>query len=209
MDGNPLPILELEASEVSIQHPENEKLDIAVLSLMSTSGYERLNSSIKSSSPSGMVMVSNCTLIAEEQKFRDLPWGAPVSFVSFQPWVDSTVGRPILRSGIVASDPRHDYNLEEINKENLLLLEAMSFAGSSGSLVIANSEGDPFRNDFSGPGIRPFRDAQILGIMSGHIRNKKDNLGELYKMHTGLSYCHRISALVNILEGRERMMNCA
>lgn len=181
LDGNPFPILELEARDISIKYPENEKLDIAVL----TCDYDPLGSFLKSSLPSQIVTISNSHLISDERKSRDLPWGAHVSFVSFQPWADSAVGRPILRSGIVASDPRHDYNLDEINREDVLLLEAMSFAGSSGSLVIANSEGDTFRDDFSGPGVRPYRPEQILGIMSGHIRNKRDDIGEFYNMHTG------------------------
>ncbi len=35
--------------------------------------------------------------------------------------------------------------------------------------------------------------------MSGHIVNDKHESGELYKLHVGLSYCHKLDALHRVL----------
>jgi len=200
VDGNAFPAFTVESGYVVVRALKNDKLDLALLSF----DFDHLASYLHSL-PGKQVMLSNADLMDGSDRCKDMPWGAQISFVSYQAWVDSKVGRPILRTGTVASDPRHDYQSNEINRDDIYLLEAMSFAGSSGSLVIANPEGDPFRNSIKGPGIRPYRPPYIIGIMSGHLRNERDSR-EMYKMHTGLSYCHKVSPLVRILAGEEEML---
>ena len=82
-------------------------------------------------------------LLADQSFFEHLPWGAQVSFASFQAWRDSTTQKPILRTGIVSSDPQDDYSSDIVDRKSALLLEAFSFSGSSGSPLFANAFGFP------------------------------------------------------------------
>ena len=199
--GNPHPDLCLDSrSNVRLYFPNDERLDIAILLVHGNSCAQWIDSL------GSRLITVPVEAFADEQVFRDpkqLAWGAYVSFASYQAWVDSETGRPILRTGIIASDPLHDYNSNEIDKRDILLLEAFSFAGSSGSLVMANSFGQPFWNDFSGEGVRRSVPERVVGIMSGHLRNNKE--GELFRMHTGLSYCHRSTCIRRILLDQEEL----
>ena len=199
--GNPHPHLCLDRrSNVRLCFPSDQRLDIAMLFVLGDSCAQWIET-LRS-----QLITVPVDAFADDQVFRDpeqLAWGAYISFASYQAWVDSETGRPILRTGVVASDPLHGYQSNDIDKRDILLLEAFSFAGSSGSLVMANSFGQPFWNDFSGKGVRRSVPARVVGIMSGHLRNNKE--GELFRMHTGLSYCHRSTCLRRILLDQEEL----
>ncbi len=130
---------------------------------------------------------------------NELEWGAQISFSSFQPWRDTRSDRAILRTGIISSDPKIDFTSDQINMKSIMLLEAFSFAGSSGSPVFANARGIETDESLVGG---DFRAGKIVGVMSGHIRNEKDTeIG--HKTHTGLSYCHKSDLLLRMLRGIE------
>ena len=144
---------------------------------------------------------ANVEVIADARFLRtNLAWGAQVSFSSFQPWRDTQTERPILRTGILASDPAHPFVSDKVGRAHVHLLEAFSFAGSSGSPVFANAFGIPLGPGLSGGGFRP---ARIIGVMAGHLDNKDSEADALYKAHTGLSYCHRSDLLLAMLSGSE------
>ncbi len=200
--GNPHPDLYLDSqSNVRLCFPDDQRLDLAVLFVLGDSCAQWINSF---RSP---LITLPVEVFADDQVCCDpeqLAWGAYISFTSYQAWMDSESGRPILRTGIVASDPLHDYKIPgDIDRKDVLLLEAFSFAGSSGSLVMANSFGQPFWNDFRGEGVRRSVPARVVGIMSGHLRN--NNEGELFRVHPGLSYCHRSTCLRRILLDQEEV----
>ena len=136
-------------------------------------------------------------LLADQSYLDGLPWGAQVSFASFQAWRDSNTQKPILRTGIVSSDPRDDYVSDMVDRKSALLLEAFSFSGSSGSPLIANAFGLQLEPGTlsGGPG---FREARIIGIMCGHIPNREDR-AVASSMHVGLSYCHKSTMLLEML----------
>ena len=136
-------------------------------------------------------------LLADPSFFNALPWGAQVSFASFQAWRDSTTQKPILRTGIVSSDPLDDYSSHIVDKKSALLLEAFSFSGSSGSPLFANAFGIPLddRHFTGGPG---FREARVIGIVCGHIPNTGKTT-VVPSMHVGLSYCHKSTILHEML----------
>lgn len=136
-------------------------------------------------------------LLADQSFFGHLPWGAQVSFASFQAWRDSTTQKPILRTGIVSSDPQDDYSSDIVDRKSALLLEAFSFSGSSGSPLFANAFGLPIDERLltGGPG---FREARVIGIVCGHIPNREDGTGAP-SMHVGLSYCHKSTVLLEML----------
>ena len=137
------------------------------------------------------------THLADESFFEALPWGAQVSFASFQAWRDSTTQKPILRTGIVSSDPLDDYSSDIVDRKSALLLEAFSFSGSSGSPLFANAFGIKLDDSTlaGGPG---FREARVIGVVSGHIPNRKDGAVASSK-HVGLSYCHKSTILLEML----------
>ena len=135
-------------------------------------------------------------LLADQSFFERLPWGAQVSFASFQAWRDSTTQKPILRTGIVSSDPQDDYSSDIVDRTGALLLEAFSFSGSSGSPLFANAFGIQIADTLTGgPG---FREARVIGIVCGHIPNKVDE-PVAPSMHVGLSYCHKSTLLLEML----------
>lgn len=130
-------------------------------------------------------------IIATDQFLHmELEWGANVSFTSFQPWRDGNTERPILRTGVLSSDPNHAFELMHVRNKEVFLLEAMSFSGSSGSPVFANAMGVKVGTGLSSH----FRPAKIIGIMSGHLQSYEE-----YRTHTGLSYCHKSDVLLKML----------
>ena len=74
------------------------------------------------------ISVPASTHLADQPFFETLPWGAQVTFVSFQAWGDRTTKKPILRTGIVSSDPSDDYSSDIVDRKSALLLEAFSFS---------------------------------------------------------------------------------
>ena len=154
--------------------------------------------------PDGIsVEPANVEVIADSRFLEtELEWGAQISFSSFQPWRDTQTERPILRTGILASDPAYPFVSTKFNRADVHLLEAFSFAGSSGSPVFANAKGIQLRAGLSGGGFRP---ARIIGMMTGHLLNEDSDAGAPDKTHTGLSYCHRSDLLLSMVRGSERL----
>ena len=152
--------------------------------------------------PHGIVVQpANLEVIADSYFLQnELEWGTQVSFSSFQPWRDTQTERPILRTGILASDPAHPFFSDKIPRTSIHLLEAFSFGGSSGSPVFANARGIQTGGGLSGGNFRP---AKIIGIMAGHILNEYSESGAPDKIHTGLSYCHRSDLLLSMVVGSE------
>ena len=152
--------------------------------------------------PDGISVVPASVEVIADSHFlkTELEWGAQVSFSSFQPWRDTETERPILRTGILASDPAYPFVSTRIKRTDVHLLEAFSFAGGSGSPVFANAKGIETGPSLSGGGFRPGR---IIGMMTGHLLNEDSDAGAPYKTHTGLSFCHRSDLLLSMVRGAE------
>ena len=189
----------LRTNNVVITTPRNRKIDIAMIMPFSISKASTIKAlPIQADFSEGKEQVTATKEFLEEE----LEWGCQVSFSSFQPWRDAQTERPILRTGILSSDPAHPIVIDGIDRSDLLLLEAMSFGGSSGSPVFANARGIIFKE---GAGIKfnlgtdlTHRRARLIGIMTGHISNKIDASGVNYGSHTGLSFCHRADVLFSM-----------
>ncbi len=166
--------------------PDNYSIDIALLRLQSINNPNNIK-----------VLPADVSIIADKDFLTtELEWGAQVSFSSFQPWGDTQTDSPILRTGILASDPAYPFNSTMIGKIDIHLLEAFSFNGSSGSPVFANAQGIPAGKGLTGGNFRP---ARIIGIMTGHLLNEQSEAGTPDKTHTGLSYCHRSDLLLSMI----------
>lgn len=87
---------------------------------------------------------------------------------------------PIVRSCTLASFPYVDYSEEDdsIATQETCLVEGFSFGGSSGSVVIRETNGNP----------------EIMGIMTGHFW--ENSWG---KSHAGLSYFTKSSSISNLI----------
>ena len=190
----------LRTNNVIITTPRNRKIDIAMIMPISLS-----KSSTIKALPIQADFLEEKEQVTATKKFleEELEWGCQVSFSSFQPWRDVQTERPILRTGILSSDPAHPVVLDGIDRSDILLLEAMSFGGSSGSPVFSNARG--FRIE-EGAGIKfnlgtdiTHRSPRLIGIMAGHISNKISGSGVNYGSHTGLSFCHRADILFSMV----------
>ena len=169
---------------------EDPNIDIALLQILEVSNPDGIS-----------VVPANIEVIADTGFLQtELEWGAQVSFSSFQPWRDTHSERPILRTGILSSDPAYPFVSTKTKRDRVHLLEAFSFAGSSGSPVIANAKGIETGPELTGGGFRP---ARIIGMMTGHLPNEESETGVPYRTHTGLSFCHRSDLLLAMVNGDE------
>ena len=111
-----------------------------------------------------------------------------VVFPGYPPWHDKSEGRPILRTGTVASDPRTNYSHETVPRGRRVAYEAFSFGGSSGSPIIATDKGVKV----DAPLTAKFREGRIVGINAGHMSDK-------FGQHSGVSYFFRSSVILDLI----------
>ena len=200
--GIQFPPARFPVEDICVLVPKNEKLDMALIAVrISSAGFKSIFAAAKSK---GKLNALNVADIVRAVPLCDtMPWGAEVGFTSIQPW---TNGYPILRSGRVSSDPTVSFQSPDIDKDDIYLLEAQSFAGSSGAPVVSYPTGHPVFDSMTisydggaSYDFEKYRRPHLVGIMSGHIVNDKHESGELYKLHVGLSYCHKVDALRRVL----------
>lgn len=172
-------IKKLNITNAQINKHIDPHIDIAIL--------KSVNSSYPESFVHGGITL---TTVADEKFFlQELEWGATLSFSSFQAWIDSVTEWPIVRTGTLASNPRHQYTSDKTELKELLLIEAMSFEGSSGSPVFANACDSSLGKDSEVNTNRPLK---LIGIVCEYFQYK--NI-----MHTGLSTCHRSDTLLRMI----------
>ena len=109
-----------------------------------------------------------------------------VAFTGFPSSHDKLAGRPILRSGKIASDPKFDYSWCNEYKGNCVAYEAFSSSGASGSPVFAPPRG--------AVNIPDSRNGYLVGVNAGHI---PDN--ERFSGHSGISYFYKSTIILKIL----------
>lgn len=184
----------IDIEQCSMLVPKSRQLDIAVIQVQRyapISGHGRMGASVGES-----------YLADKAFELNHLEWGDQVTFASFQAWHDRRLRKPIVRTGILASDPASEFTSDKIDREQIHLLEAMSFAGSSGCPVFANARG--VRVDdvtLSGGNFRP---AKVVGIMAGHFSASESSQAASASsalLHSGLSYCHKASVISDLING--------
>ncbi len=131
-------------------------------------------------------------LLADDDYFQLLKTGDLVAMPGFPDWYDQSQGRPILRSGTLASDPEENYaGPGQAIGPRRRLVEAFSSGGSSGSPVFALSAGIRFTGDVVVDNMRPER---LIGINAGHINAGGNGL------HSGLSYMFTSVAIRELID---------
>jgi len=152
-----------------------------------------------------------------EQLWPQLEPGEFVTFPGYPIWYDRLQTRPVLRSGVIASDPQTSYRFREgyptrRDGNQQILFDAFSTNGNSGSPVFVAQHGiapvelkvqtsakDPApqagKLEFSG-----YRPPFLIGINVGHFNDlDSDRLND----HAGLSRMHKLSAITEILRANE------
>ncbi|MTI11465.1 trypsin-like peptidase domain-containing protein [Curvivirga aplysinae] len=111
-------------------------------------------------------------------------------FSGFPEWYGEDY-RPLMREGVISSDPRFDYKLPEKGVNGTCVAyEAFSFSGSSGSPVFAIQRG------VRGEGIvdSSYREMYLVGINAGHLIESKSGA------HSGMSYFFKSYVLKKMLD---------
>jgi hypothetical protein len=111
-------------------------------------------------------------------------------------WFDESAALPIARNAVLASIPSQPFVNAAILTSDVLMLAGLSFAGSSGSIVINRRQGVPPGGDIHDPSHVP---SQIVGVMSGHFSEPSPEQPMPIR-HGGLSYMTRSTAMLEVFE---------
>lgn len=114
-----------------------------------------------------------------------------VSFPGFPEWHDKKGKRPIMRSGIISSDPRENYHYNHTVTGDCIAYEAFSYNGSSGSPVFALQKGIKVGSGIKGGG---YRRLILIGINAGHLKVKRGS-----ELHSGISYFYKSSVIKEMI----------
>ncbi len=171
--------LEIDFESSGFIYPENEDEDVVDLfpHFLKTTHHTidtKLDYGIAYSLLADTTIFDNCLSIADF-----------VAFVGFPNGYDKADNRPILRSGVVSSDPRFDYYYNDTIRGRCLAYEAFSFGGSSGSPVFALVQISPSTQK-----------VLLIGINAGHIDNQQQ--------HSGLSYLYKSNIILELIDKANR-----
>ena len=106
---------------------------------------------------------------------------------------DSIHNLPILRSGVISSDPRVNFPVDGTDSGNAIAYEAFSTGGASGSPVFALQKGIQLGEGLSGPDDF-YRPIKLIGINAGH-KNDPD-----LNVHSQLSYFYRSEIIIELIQ---------
>ncbi|SEA87426.1 MULTISPECIES: helix-turn-helix domain-containing protein [unclassified Mycobacterium] len=151
-----------------------------------------------------------------EKLWPQLEPGEFVTFPGYPTWYDRLQIRPVLRSGVIASDPQTDYRYGKGEPTNTdshhqVLFDAFSTNGNSGSPVYVAQRGLPpidmqFPAIAGRPGYRGqltynnYRRSFLIGINASHYN---DTDSPRPNDHAGLSRMHKLSVILDILRENE------
>jgi len=143
--------------------------------------------------------IANQEFLAEKAQIMDF-----ASFIGFPgsdeaPGWDESANLPIARLASIASAPDRSFVNSVIQKTviqsgDIVLVNGLSFSGSSGSPVFLHRKG--IRATL--PLVADFVPATVIGIMSGH-GTEPGPLPEILQ-HTGLSYFTRSTSILELLK---------
>lgn len=126
----------------------------------------------------------NLNHLASKDIFKQIIPYDVICFSGFPKMHDKFMGRPILRSGRIASDPQFNYSWDENNRGDCVAYEGFSSPGASGSPIFATSRGLPNINNSRG--------AYLIGVNAGHVPS---DIG-----HSGISFFYKSTVIHDIIE---------
>lgn len=155
-------------------------------------------------------------LLEAEKLWPQVQPGDFVVFPGYPEWHDRVQIRPVMRSGVIASDPQTDYRLNnsaptKYDCSPQVLFDAFSTAGNSGSPVFVAQRGVPpitvvVPNGDGKPAVQgqifsqSYHRSFLVGINATHynetgFRQRNE--------HAGLSRFHKLSAIMDILRDNQ------
>lgn len=138
--------------------PDNDLDDIACISHMKLIGE---NVNLKNAFPFELLADSEC--LEKQMSVCD-----SVAIIGFPSVYDHLNDLPVLRAGVISSDPRLDYSYNHSFIGHVIAYEAFSTDGASGSPVIALQKGFPVGEGLSASDDF-FRPVKIIGVNAGSI----------------------------------------
>lgn len=134
------------------------------------------------------------SMLANSENFeKDLSICDSVAIIGFPIVYDHKHNMPILRSGVISSDPRLDYSFNGRDNGHALAYEAFSTSGASGSPVFAIQKGFKIGDGLKAPdGF--YRPVMLIGINAGNIETNPD------KVHQQMSYMFKSDQIIKLIE---------
>ncbi|WP_165612719.1 helix-turn-helix domain-containing protein [Mycobacterium kubicae] len=151
-----------------------------------------------------------------EMLWQKLEPGEFVAFPGYPIWYDRLQIRPVMRSGVIASDPQTDYrsgkgDRTKKDSSHQVLFDAYSTSGNSGSPVYVAQRGIPPMNLLAPTGdtqtalqvqfgSHNYHRSFLIGINATHY----NDTGILrHNEHAGLSRMHKLSVILDILRAHQ------
>ena len=177
----------LEIVSYEIFYPENALDDIACITNISI--CDEWSKKLP-------ICIEYSMLATSTQIETDLSICDHVALIGFPIVYDHKHNTPILRSGVISSDPRLDYSYNGKDMGHLLAYEMFSTSGASGSPVFAIQKGIKFGKGFNVPeGF--YRPVRLIGINAGSIFTKNDGV------HQQMSYMFKSDQIIRLIEQAE------
>lgn len=155
-------------------------------------------------------------LLQCEELWPQIEPGEFVTFPGYPVWYDHLENRPVMRSGVIASDPQTEYRLTdgERTKDDSgcqVLFDAFSTKGNSGGPVFIAQRGLPpidLRAPTPGGGTAVYgklafdnyRKSFLVGINASHYN--ETGISRTNE-HAGLSRMHKLSVIMDILRANK------
>ena len=179
-ENHAVSIDELQVQQFGCSYPDNGIDDIVCLSKIRLKrGYKFLS-----------VPIDFSLLATREQYEHELCVGDMVSLIGFPNVYDHKNNMPVLRNGVISSDPRLDYSFDGQEHGHVLAYEAFSTQGISGSPVFALQKGFRVGGILSAPeGF--YRPLLLVGINASNI-----NQGGIHQHMSLLFKSDQIIALI-------------
>jgi hypothetical protein len=131
-------------------------------------------------------------MFASNEDFDGLQLADPLLFPGYPDWHDQSEGRPIMRRGLLSSDPVFNYlGPNMVVGGRILAYEAFSFGGSSGSPIFLPEFGFKINGDAK---MGNYRSAKLIGINAGHLRTLDG-----HRHHSGISYLFRSTIIEELV----------
>jgi hypothetical protein len=121
--------------------------------------------------------------LADSDVYESLAPFDLICYSGFPEQHDKRTLRPILRTGRIASDPRHTYSWDHSDHGDCVAYEGFSSEGASGSPVFAPPRG--------ASGIPDSRHGYLIGVNAGHVLQQYG--------HSGISYFYKSTVILEMV----------
>jgi hypothetical protein len=126
-------------------------------------------------------VVLGAEMLAGDDDMKQLSPGSHILLPSYSAHYDQSSERPVMRGGIISSDPESNYQAVGQEPARRVLFQAQSAEGASGGPVFALMED---------VGV-------LLGINAGHLTGSVPKIGTI---HSGFSYCFKAVCIREAIE---------